>query len=123
MCVVGKTLCLYMLYSYLLLLVDLLIADFFGCCPIRVSVSHVRYTVVHGNVSNKIACILRKCNIRTVHLPPKKIKQMLRPVKDEQGLKTPGVYEIPCECGQIYIGQTGCTVSERISEHERDLRM
>ena len=47
MCVVGKTLCLYMLYSYLLLLVDLLlIADFSGFCPIRVGVSHVRYTVI-----------------------------------------------------------------------------
>ena len=45
------------------------------------------------------------------------------PVKDEQGLKTPGVYEIPCECGHVYIGQTGRTVRERISEHERDLRM
>ena len=31
--------------------------------------------------------------------------------------------EIPCECGKVYIGQTGRTVSERISEHERDLRM
>ena len=48
---------------------------------------------------------------------------MLHPVKDEQGLKTPGVYEIPCECRQVYIGQIGRTVSERISEHERDLRM
>ena len=48
---------------------------------------------------------------------------MLRPVKDEQGLKTPGVYEIPCECGQVYIEQTGRMVSERISEHKRDLRM
>ena len=48
---------------------------------------------------------------------------MLRPVNDDQGLKTPGIYEIPCECGKVYIGQTGRTVSERISEHERDLRM
>ena len=81
------------------------------------------YVPFYGNVSNKIAHILRKRNIRTVHLPPKKIKQLLRLVKDDQGLKTPGVYEIPCECGQVYIGQTGRTVSERISEHDRDLRM
>ena len=81
------------------------------------------YFPFYGNVSNKIARILRKRHIRTVHLPPKKIKQLLRPVKDEQGLKTPGVYEIPCECEQVYIGQTGRTVSERISEHERELRM
>ena len=85
-----------------------------------ISRAHVPF---YGNVSNKIARILKKHNIKTVHLPPKKIKQMLRPVKDEQGLKTAGVYEIPCECGQVYIGQTGRTVNERISEHERNLRM
>ena len=48
---------------------------------------------------------------------------MLRPIKDEQGLKTPGVYEVPCECVQVYLGQAGRTVSERISELERNLRM
>ena len=47
-----------------------------------------------------------------------KIKHMLRPVKDQLQR-----IEIPCECGKVYIGQTGCMVSERISEHERDLRM
>ena len=49
MCVVGKNplLIQYILYSSLLLLVDLLlIADFSGCCPVRVGVSHVRYTVI-----------------------------------------------------------------------------
>ena len=81
------------------------------------------YVPFYGNVSNKIARILRKRNITTVHLPPKIIKQIHRPVKDEQGLEPPGVYEIPCECGQVYIGQTGRTASERVSEHERNLRM
>ena len=43
----GKTLCLNRIYSSLLSLIALLlIADFAGCCPIRVGVSHVRYTVI-----------------------------------------------------------------------------
>ena len=45
------------------------------------------YVPFYGIFSNKIAHILRKRNIRTVHLPPKIIKQMLRLVKDEQGLQ------------------------------------
>ena len=46
MCVVGKNALL--IYAVLLLIVAtdlLLIADFSGCCPIRVGVSHVQYTV------------------------------------------------------------------------------
>jgi len=31
------------------------------------------------------------------------------PVKDALGLRTPGVYSIPCECGRVYIGQSGRT--------------
>jgi hypothetical protein len=31
----------------------------------------------------------------------------LPPVKDAMGLKTPSVYSIPLECGQVYIGQSG----------------
>jgi predicted GIY-YIG superfamily endonuclease len=38
-------------------------------------------------------------------------------VKDDLGLKTPGVYSIPCEWGQVYIGQTGRSIDTRIKEH------
>ena len=64
-----------------------------------------------------------KHNIRTVHLPPRKIKHMLCPIRVGVPRVWYTVYEIPCECGQVYIVQTGHTVSEHISEHERDLRM
>ncbi|KAL1110151.1 hypothetical protein AAG570_008228 [Ranatra chinensis] len=40
-------------------------------------------------------------------------------VKDPLPLKTSGVYEIPCCCGESYIGQTGRLVSTRIQEHIR----
>ena len=33
------------------------------------------------------------------------------------------VYRIPCECGKIYIGETGKSMHERIKEHDRDIRL
>ena len=38
------------------------------------------------------------------------------PVSFVLGLRIPGVYSIPCECGQIYIGQTGRSIETRIKE-------
>jgi hypothetical protein len=31
---------------------------------------------------------------------------------------TPDVYRIPCECGKVYIGQTGHSVDTRLKEHQ-----
>ena len=33
------------------------------------------------------------------------------------------VYKIPCECGKVYIGETGRSMHERIKEHDRDIRL
>ena len=38
-------------------------------------------------------------------------------------LVTPGVYEIPCSCGMVYIGQTGRSVRERLNEHIRNTNL
>ena len=32
--------------------------------------------------------------------------------------RKPGVYRIPCECGLIYIGETGRNLSLRLKEHK-----
>ena len=32
------------------------------------------------------------------------------------------IYKIPCECGQVYIGETGRSMRERIKEHDRDIQ-
>jgi hypothetical protein len=58
-----------------------------------------------------------------VGLPPRKISNFLRPAKDHLGLKTPGIYRIRCECGKVYIGQTGHSVDTRLKEHQRHLRL
>ena len=47
----------------------------------------------------------------------------LQPTKDGPGLRTPGIYKIPCECGKMYIGQTGRSIQLRIKEHERHIRL
>jgi hypothetical protein len=51
---------------------------------------------------NRISRMLSR-HIKSVGLSPRKVVSFLRPVKDDLGLKTPGVYSIPCKCGQVYI--------------------
>jgi hypothetical protein len=51
------------------------------------------------------------------------IGDYLPQVKDAIGLKTPGIYKIPCECGMVYIGQSGRSIHLRIKEHDRHIRL
>jgi hypothetical protein len=39
------------------------------------------------------------------------------------GLKTPGVYGVPCEYGEVYIRQTGRSIETRVKEHQRHIRL
>jgi hypothetical protein len=56
-------------------------------------------------------------------LPPKKVFSFLRPVKDNLGLRTPGVYRIPCEYGKVYTGQIGHSADTRLKEHQLHIRL
>jgi hypothetical protein len=67
--------------------------------------------------------MLAKHNIRSVGLPQSKISRFLLPLKEDLGLRTAGVYSIPCECGQVYIGQTGRSIETTIREHQRHIRL
>jgi hypothetical protein len=58
-----------------------------------------------------------------VGLPPKKILCFLRPVKDDLGIKKPGVHSVPCEFDQVYIEQTGPYIEKRIKDHPRHIRL
>jgi DNA-binding transcriptional MerR regulator len=69
------------------------------------------------SMSSHLNRMLRKHDFRGINLPPKKIFKCLRPVKDNMGLKTAGVYCIPCKCGNVYVGQSGCTTETRVEEH------
>jgi hypothetical protein len=67
--------------------------------------------------------MLAKHNIKSVGLPTRNISSFLRPVKDDLELRTPGVYNIPCECCQVYIGQTGQSIETRIKKHNRHIQL
>ena len=67
--------------------------------------------------------MLAKYNIKSVAIPPRKISSYMPPTKDLPGLRTPGIYKIPCECGKVYVGQSGRSVHLRIKEHERHIRL
>jgi hypothetical protein len=68
------------------------------------STAYIPYTqTTFGRLSRMLA----KHNIKSVDLPPRKIFSYLPPVKHALGLKTQGIYSIPCECGRVYIGQSG----------------
>ena len=38
-------------------------------------------------------------------------------------LRTLGIYSILCECGRVYIGQSGRSIQTRIKEHNRHIRL
>ena len=58
---------------------------------------------------------------KSVSLPPRKIYSYLPLVKDALGIRTSGVYSIPCECGQVYNGQGCRSIQIRIKEHIRHI--
>lgn len=77
-----------------------------------------------GNLSNKIAGILRrKLNWKITFTPGTKILHMLNPIKDEEEHTPPGIYEIPCNnCPATYIGETERPFTVRKDEHEGYVR-
>jgi len=84
------------------------------------STAYIPYTQkTYGRLSRRLA----KHNIKSVALPPRKIFSYLPPVKDALGLRTPGIYRIPCECGRVYIGQSGRSIQIVIKEHNRHIRL
>jgi hypothetical protein len=56
-------------------------------------------------------------------VPPKKIPSFLWPLKDDVGLKAPGVYRVSCNCGQVYVGQIGHSIKTRIKKCQRHIRL
>jgi hypothetical protein len=70
----------------------------------------------------QLSRMLAKHNIKSVTLPPRKISSCVPPVKDALGLRTPGRYSTPCDCGRVYIGQSGRSIQLQIKEHNRHIR-
>lgn len=73
--------------------------------------------------TDKITRILKKHNVLATFRPLNTIRRSLRSVKDPidpKGMK--GVYIIPCSCGTPYIGETGCSINQRIGEHAANIK-
>jgi hypothetical protein len=87
-------------------------------CPKQEKLVTVARLPYQGAASHKVSRLLDKFNIQTVHIPAKNI-HLLSSVKDKLGLRTAGIYCIPCECGKVYVGQTGRTIETRLKEHRR----
>jgi hypothetical protein len=81
------------------------------------SVALLPYVQTYSRISRMLA----KHNIMSVRLPLRKISSFLRPVKDDLRLRTPVCISISCECGQVYIGQTGKSIEARIKEHHQQI--
>ena len=84
------------------------------------STAYIPYTqTTYGRLSRMMA----KHIIKSVALPPRKIFNYLPPVTDALGLRTPGIYSIPCECRSVYIGQSGWSIQLRIKAHNRHIKL
>jgi hypothetical protein len=66
--------------------------------------------------------VLARHNIKSVGLPHIKLYSFC-PVKVHLGLRTPGVYRILCDCGRVYIEQTGRSADIRLKEHQWHIRL
>jgi hypothetical protein len=84
------------------------------------STAYIPYT---QTTFGRLSRLLAKHNIKSVALPPRKIFSHYPPVKDALGLRTQGIYSIPCECGSVYIGQSGRSVQLRNKEHSIHIRL
>lgn len=73
-------------------------------------------------------CMRLSCNtcesiICTKNITSTTTKEKFRIIGDNTCLKRNVVYVIPCPvCRSQYVGETGRTINERISEHKRDIR-
>ena len=77
-----------------------------------------------SGVTDRIARILQKGNIKTRFCTVKKIKNVLPSPKDSHPpLQSMGVYEVPCCCGRSYVGQSKRSISQRLKEHERAMKL
>lgn len=70
--------------------------------------------------SEKVKRISSKYNILTSFQTVNTIKEKLVKTKPENKIDTKNcIYQIPCECGQSYIGETKRPLVTRLSEHKR----
>ena len=75
-------------------------------------------------VSEQLRRSLQQQGVRAVFKSETTLRShLVRPKDAVNSAKKDGVvYRIPCECGKVYIGETGRPMQDRIKEHDRDIR-
>ena len=74
-------------------------------------------------LSEQLRHCLQQQGIRAVFKSETTLRsRLVRPKDAVEPTKQDGVvYRISCECGKVYIGETGRPMQDRIKEHERDI--
>ncbi|XP_078370337.1 uncharacterized protein LOC144654108 [Oculina patagonica] len=76
-------------------------------------------------LSEQLRRCLQQQGVRAVFKSETTLRShLVRPKDAVDSTKQDGVvYRIPCECGKVYIGETGRPMQDRIKEHDRDIRL
>ena len=74
----------------------------------------------HSGVSERIRKVCQDFNIRTVFRSGPTLGNLLTKAKDHLPINKQSnvVYEVPCTCGKVYIGETKRRLGTRIKEHK-----
>ncbi|KAL9958320.1 hypothetical protein ACROYT_G035322 [Oculina patagonica] len=77
------------------------------------------------SLSEQLRRCLQQQGVRAVFKSETTLRsQLVRPKDAVDSTKQDGVvYRIPCECGKVYISETGRPMQDRIKEHDRDIRL
>jgi len=62
---------------------------------------------------------MRKLGNPIGYIPYNRMSEVVTSHKDKNICVKCGIYQIECECGSIYVGETGRELNVRISEHKR----
>ena len=91
--------------------------------PLQRNFEYVSLPYTKG-VSERISRALSSHGVRVAHSSKTTLKTMLSRVKDPlvKEEKRGVVYEIKCECGSKYIGESGRPLGVRVEEHIGDIR-
>ena len=73
-----------------------------------------------AGISERIRKVCRDYNIRTVFKSGPTLRSLLTKVKDPLPITKQSnvVYEVPCTCGKVYIGETKRRLETRLKEHK-----
>ena len=75
-----------------------------------------------GRASNALASEFKRYGYNIGFYPLTQVKDLSRLKDPTPKLERPGVYKLLCSCGDLYVGQTGRTITERFKEHRRDFK-